>query len=537
MPQQITNMLGNIGSAIREFTVAQRTLALIGLAVLALAVVGLTAWMAKPSYAPLFTGLSAADASAIVEQLDAEGVAYQLTEGGSSILVAQDNVYRMRLSAASAGLPSSGDAGYALLDDMGMSSSEFQQGVTYKRAMEGELGKTIGAVDGVRTASVQLALPEQTVFVSEKVDPTASVFVDVAPGRPITDDQVQAIVHLVAASIEGMKPNNVAVIDSSGTVLSAVGTGLAGASGGTGKQTNEYQDRIGASVQAMLDRVVGPGNAVVSVTADLDFDERQSTSQTFTATEGILPHSSTSTMEKFTGAGGTAGGVLGPDNIAVPGGANKGDGKYSNESKTDNNAINQVTEVMTAAPGTLRRQSIAVVLNQNNAGALNMADVQAMVAAAAGVDAERGDTITVNRMAFDATGADAAQSALEEARAAEAAARKDQLIRTGVIAGVALLLLIVIAVIAARSSRDRRADREALDIGNLNVLEIDSAALALDLLESAQAPLALEPAEDRFNPVALEAERQRADIMALADEDPEQVADMLNSWISPGMKS
>src|SRR5690606_36009591 len=130
-----------------------------------------------PTYAPLYTGLAATDASAVVEQLEASGVSYQLADGGATVMVPKDSVYQMRLKTAAAGLPAASDGGYSLLDEMGMGSSEFQQSTTYKRAMEGELAKTISAMKGVETASVQLALPEDTVFVAEKADPTASVFV------------------------------------------------------------------------------------------------------------------------------------------------------------------------------------------------------------------------------------------------------------------------------------------------------------------------------------------------------------------------
>lgn len=536
MPQQITSAFGKLGAAIREFTVAQRTLALIGLAVLVLVAVTLTTWMAKPSYAPLYTGLAATDASAIVEQLNAEGVAYELADGGSSVLVPQDDVYRMRLATAAAGLPGASEGGYSLLDDMGMSSSEFQQDVTYKRAMEGELAKTIGAVQGVRAASVQLALPEQTVFVDEQQDPTASVFVELGTGRSLTDDQVQAIVHLVSASVEGMATTDVAVIDSTGTVLSAVGGAAAGSTGGGNKQTVAYEDRVATSIQKMLEPIVGVGNAVVSVTAELDFDQTQRTSEEFTYPEEIPALSETTTTEAYEGTGGNGAGVLGPDNIAVPEG--DGTGSYENESATRNNALNKVTEVVQTAPGTLRRQSVSVAISQAAGAALNMNDVQAMVAAAAGVDAERGDVVTVNRLQFSNATADAAQVALADAQAVAAAERQAELVRTGVIAGAALLGLIIIAILAARARKEKRLEREALDIGDLNAIEAGMSvrALALEAVEEAEEALALEaPAEKDANQV--EAERKRADVSALVDDEPDQVAQMLRAWMEPGVRS
>ena len=141
----------------------------------------LSAWLTRPALTPLFSGLKSTDASGIVEQLKTDNVAYELTDGGATILVPQDKVYDERLKAAAAGLPQLAATGYSLLDKMGVTSSEFQQSVTYKRALEGELATTIEAMDGVKIASVQLAIPEKSVFVS-KTDPTASVFVDTPPG-------------------------------------------------------------------------------------------------------------------------------------------------------------------------------------------------------------------------------------------------------------------------------------------------------------------------------------------------------------------
>lgn len=536
MPRQITSAFGKLGAAIREFTVAQRTLALIGLAVLVLVAVTLSTWMAKPSYSPLYTGLAATDASAIVEQLDAEGVPYELADGGSSVMVPQGDVYRMRLATAAAGLPGASEGGYSLLDEMGMSSSEFQQDVTYKRAMEGELAKTIGAVQGVRAASVQLALPEQTVFVDEKQDPTASVFVELGNGSSLSDDQVQSIVHLVSASIEGMATTDVAVIDSTGTVLSAVG-GTAGTSGGSNKQTMAYEDRVASSIQGMLEPIVGIGNAVVSVTAELDFDQTQRTSEEFAYPEEIPALNESTTTEAYEGTGGGGAGVLGPDNIAVPENGD-GAGSYENESATRNNALNKVTEVVQTAPGTVRRQSVSVAISQDAGAALNMNDVQAMVAAAAGIDAARGDVVTVNRLQFSNASADAAQVALADARAAAEAERQSELIRTGVIAGAALLGLIIIAILAARARKEKRLEREALDIGDLNAIETGPSvtALALEAVEEAEEALALEaPVEKDADQV--EAERKRADVGALVDDEPDQVAQMLRAWMEPGVRS
>ena len=213
MPSGIAAAFGRITHALREFTVGQRTIAIIGVAVLAVGAIALGAWFTRSTYSPLFSGLSGTDASEIVDQLEADGITYQLTDGGSTILVPDSAVNSARLKAAAAGLPSLDSGGYALLDAMGVTASEFQQSVTYKRAIEGELAATIESIDGVQTASVKLAIPEQSVFVSETIPPTASVFVDTKSGTTLSTEQVKAITHLTAASVDGLTPENVSVVD------------------------------------------------------------------------------------------------------------------------------------------------------------------------------------------------------------------------------------------------------------------------------------------------------------------------------------
>jgi len=239
MPPQITAFFQRFGAGLKSFTAGQRTIAVIGAALLVVGIVALSAWLTRPVLTPLFSGLQTTDANGIVEQLRKDNVQYELSDGGSTILVPQDKVYDERLKAAAAGLPTAAATGYSLLDKMGVTSSEFQQSVTYKRALEGELASTISAMDGVKTAAVRLAIPEKTVFVSKAPDTTASVFIETDAGAALTGDKVQAIVHLTSAAIENLKPSNVSVVDSQGNVLSTVGGGTAGSST---KQARDFPD-------------------------------------------------------------------------------------------------------------------------------------------------------------------------------------------------------------------------------------------------------------------------------------------------------
>ena len=205
-------------AVVREFTIAQRTIALIGIAVLVLGGIALANAVGQPTMTPLYSNLPASEASSVVAQLEKDKVQYQLTDGGATILVPAANVDAERLATAT--LLSSGAGGYSLLDSMGVTASQFQQDVTYKRAIEGELAKTIQSIQGVSAASVQLAIPQQTVFSDDKQSPTASVVVNTT--TTLTSDQVAAVVHLVSASPQPLLGRTLGPHDAPHAALEAV---------------------------------------------------------------------------------------------------------------------------------------------------------------------------------------------------------------------------------------------------------------------------------------------------------------------------
>jgi flagellar M-ring protein FliF len=514
MPHQITSAFSRLLAAVRSFSLAQRTIAILGVAVLALGIFALSAWLMKPAYTPLFSGLSASDASTIVEQLQTNGVDYELANGGATILVPEQNVYAERLTAAAAGLPSSSTGGYSLLDEMGVTSSEFQQSVTYKRALEGELASTISALEGVTTASVRLAIPEETVFVAEKTNPTASVFVETENGVTLSAEQVQAITHLTSASVDGMNATDVAVVDAKGTVLSAVGVG---ATGTAAQQSSDYEGRVRSSVQAMLDRIVGPGNSTVIVAAGVNLESAERVEETFTAPEDAPVLDESSSKETYTGGAGGSAGVLGPDNIAVPGGAT-GSGNYASESATKNHAVDKVTESRIIPAGSIDRQTVSVALSADVAENLNVPDISALVASAAGIDEDRGDEVTVEVVDFTTSTADEAAAALEAAEKAAGDERANELIRTGIIAA-AILFATAITLFVIRARRLRAESRQStLEPGAFKDLVM---AEATEVLTSIPDPVVTVPA----GPTSID--RTRAEIGSLAERNPEKAAAFL----------
>lgn len=541
MPAQLNSVLERLQKQAAEASLAQKVIAVLLAAAIAIGGYAVFSWTSKPQMSPLFTNLSATDASAIVDELNTAGIQYSLTAGGGTIMVPNNQLYDTRLAVAAAGLPANSDAGYALLDNMSMTSSEFQQQVTYQRALEGELAKTIGAMDGVTAASVKLAIPQDSVFASETPNPTASVFIQTGPTGTLSPTAVQAIVHLVSASIEGMNPEDVAVIDSNGVVLSSVG-GESSTIMQAG-QVSDYEQRIAANVQQMLDEVLGAGNAVVSVTAELDYDKTQTTTETFSSDPSTAPLSESTSLEEYTGSGSTATGVLGPDNISVPGDGTTGDGTYRKETDVVNNAVNKVTQIQETAPGSVQRQSVSVVVSDAVAGSMNMNDLQAMVAAAAGIDETRGDVVNVASMTFDTTAAETAQTALAEAVATEqAAATRTMYIDIAKWASLALIVILVFVLILRMGRKAKEDERMTLSLEAIEELE-NRTQLALEnraqavldrATQAANGELGLELESAPVPEMDDVAEAVRNEIMTFAAQQPAEVAEVLRGWISTG---
>lgn len=533
MPPAVSGLLGRGSRIFSSFTAGQKVVSIIGILGLLLGGYFFMTWAAKPSYAPLFTGVAPAEASAIVDQLNAAGTPYQLANGGSTILVPQPLVYDTRIAMSGKGIaPTGGSGGWGLLDKQGITTSKFQQNVAYQRALEGELARTVQGIDGVETAVVHLALPEKGVFTKATDSATASVLVGTQPGRDLTSGQVQAIVNLVSSAVENMKPEGVTVADSSGKVLSAQGSPGGGADG-RAEQTRNFEVRKAAELQEMVEAVVGRGHSQVRVTADLDYDATKTTTESFTDPE-VDPTATSTSTEKFTGSGAGSGGVLGPDNIAVPAnGATGGAGNYEKTQTTANNPVNRIVEERTSAPGAVRKLNIAVLLDATTATSVNKEQVQALVASAVGLDPDRGDTVVVDALPFDETAAAAAAEELKAAEAADAAAARNTMIKTGAkyLGGGLLLLMLFLygrkkMAKLSRVAEDRReieALQRALAAQQTETSELAAVAGGVSGGLTAAGYGELGP------PPAVAA---RSDVGDLVKAQPEEVAQLLRGWLA-----
>ncbi|MGN6331570.1 MAG: flagellar basal-body MS-ring/collar protein FliF [Motilibacteraceae bacterium] len=536
MGQNLLGAARRAGRTFGDFTLGQKVVTVLAVIGLALGALLFNRWASTPTYAPLFSNLAASDASAIVDKLNSAGTPYKLANGGSTILVPQGQVDGVRLQMSGQGLPASDSSSWALLDKQGMTSSQFQQQVAYQRALEGELAKTIQSIQGVDAAVVNLAIPQKDVFTKESDKPTASVLVRTKAGQDLTSQQVQAVTNLVASSVPGLTPDMVTVADGKGRVLSAQGTAGGAGADTRGDQTRSYEDRMSQSLQDMLDRVVGPGHSVVRLTADLDYDSTDTTTEKYVYDKTVPPVASSTTTEKWSGAGGTAvGGVLGPDNISVPAGsATPGANTYQKDSATVNNAVGKVVEQRKSAPGTVRKLNVAVLLDTRTAGTIDPAQVQALVASAAGITASRGDTIQVSRMPFDQSAEKDAQTQLAEAKKAEQTASRMSLIKTGGLVGL-VVLVVLYALLAGRKRRKAPAlsPEERLQIEALQrSLELANVQPAGELTGTGNVAIAaLDPAPAP-DPAAQLAALARDEIGQLVQQQPEEVAQLLRGWLA-----
>ena len=245
------------------------------------ALVMLVTWANKPTFGVLFSNLEAQDASKIIDKLKQQSVPYEIGEEGKAILVPKDKVYEMRLQMAGQGLPQTSVVGYEIFDKPSFGMTDFTQKINYKRALEGELEKTILQLDEVDGANVHIVMPEKALFESEQKKTTASVFLKLKDGAQLNPGAVSGVQRLVAASVEGLDPGDVTIVDSRGNLLSRKIDGVDALTSEQYDMQNKVESYIASKAQSMLDAVLGPGNAIVRVNALLDFDQMEKTTEEY----------------------------------------------------------------------------------------------------------------------------------------------------------------------------------------------------------------------------------------------------------------
>jgi len=368
MPQVgewLVRVLGQIRSFLIEMPAYQRA-TFIGVSVAFIAAfVAFVWWASQPVFRSVFGNLNESDAAAIVEYLQEEKIPYRLEHGGRAVMVPAERVYDVRLALARAGLPQGGSVGFEIFDEQKLGMTDFLQRLNYTRALQGELSRTIAQITGVSSARVLLVIPERSLFVSEDRRPSASVVVTLAPGRVLGASTVAGIVHLVASSVEGLSPDDVAVVDNGGQVLAGKNQGLGSDALSSGML--DYQRSIERGleerVESMLGRVVGRDkvNARVSVTLNLTrvdrTEERVDPDETVVRSERRSREESTGNR---TAAGGTPGVVANLTNEETA--AAEGS-RTERRDETVSYDVSKVTSRTIGATGQIERLSVAVLVD------------------------------------------------------------------------------------------------------------------------------------------------------------------------------
>lgn len=368
--------------------------------------------VSQPQMTTLFTDLSFEDSSAIIKDLDRQAIPYELKNDGAAIMVPKDKVTRLRMKLAEGGLPKGGGIGYEIFDKSdALGSTSFVQNINHLRALEGELARTIRAIDRIQTARVHLVLPEKPLFSRETPEPSASIVLRVR--GQLDPAQVRAIRHIVASAVNGMKAQRVSIVDEAGTLLANGGSGET-ADGVTGDERRaSYEKRMRDQVEAIVSSVVGVGRARVQLSADFDYNKITQTSDKFDP-EGRVLRSSQSREESSATADAKEGQVT--VNNELPGNQQQGGTTAKDQSKKseeiNNYEISRVTKTEVIEAGRVNRISVAVLVDgsyaKNDKGEVVYASrskeeldrIGALVRSAIGFDQKRGDQVEIVNLKF-----------------------------------------------------------------------------------------------------------------------------------------
>jgi len=390
-----------------------RKLSLVGVVLVSLIFFAVLIIQARVAdYSLLFANLSAGDAASVVEWLKDRKIPYQLKNDGQAIYIPADKVHESRLQLAGEGLPQGGGVGFEIFDRQSFGMTDFAQKINFRRALQGELARTIASLAPVKGARVHLALPERRLFKSQQQDPTASVIVKLASGRKLSRSQINGIVNLVAGSVEGLEPEKVTVVDATGKVLNKPETSLGDTGGGPAMLSHQaaLETRLEQRAQALLDRALGAGNSMVQVTAQIDFTKREKVEEIYDPKRTAVV-SEQVTEEKSGGQ--STGGTVGIGSTLSGAQPLVGSTPSSRTEETTNYEVSKIVSKMVDPVGNLTKLSVAVLVAdrqvQSEEGRTTfeprdpkeLSAIEQMVRSALGISSERGDVISVVSMPFE----------------------------------------------------------------------------------------------------------------------------------------
>jgi flagellar M-ring protein FliF len=473
-------------------------------------------WASQPDWAPLYSGLSEVEAARVVGQLEELDAKYNLSAGGTTVEVERPDLYRLRVKIAAEGGPTPGSPGYELLDKprLGMSDREMEN--MQKRALEGELAKTLSALEWVDAATVHLVLPKPSLFENEQLPTTASVSLVVDGRRAIPKSDVNGVVALVASSVEGLHPNRVTIVDSSGRLLTSQfdDDDVFGQSTRQMEIARKVNTYLSKNAQNVLDQVLGSGRAVVRVSADLDFTYLERTSRVFDPEQKVV-RSQELTEESSVAADTTS---------------------QQEEQQVTNYEINEVLEHSRGQQGAMRRLSISLVVDGSYVVAEDGEDpsyvprspeemdrIAGIVKTAVGFDQQRGDLIEAHNIAFDVSGR------------AEVASSRRQIRQVEFWEDIARKILFVIGVLAflwlLRSTISQIHHAIGRVFDDRRALTLAGAAAGRDGLdEEEEMPLLLE-LEAARSPEQRQMLKVHRKVVEYCSEHPEEASRLLRAWL------
>ncbi|HHU92557.1 MAG TPA: flagellar M-ring protein FliF [Halanaerobiaceae bacterium] len=475
-----------------------------------------------PDYQVLFNQLDPADANAIIEELEGQGISYQLRDGGRTILVPANQVYKTRLNMAGKGLPTQGVVGFEIFNQSSFGTTDFERNVNYYRALNGELSRSIQALDVVEHARVQITAPRESLFIEEEKNAEASVLLKLAPNYNISKEQIKAIARLVASAVPGLDPENVTIVDTAGNLLSdliyedELSVFNQRLTLTQFELQNQLSNQIRNDLIRLLSRVLGPDNFTVHVKVKLNFDQREVESKLFSPVvgdEGIV-RSQQESRENYQGSTSQAIGVPGTtSNIPQYQSIENGEGidTYSSYDSITNYEINEVIERRVYSPGNIESIATAVIVN-NSISEENLEKLRSAIEAAVAYNPERGDTLMVTALNFDRT----LEEEITFAQAAELAAQRQRLlIYAGLIAFIFIILLLLSLSVLRGRQREEEEREQVLD------LLVDG-----ELDEEIAIGLESELSDEQ---------KKRREILKqlteLINEQPEEVTQIIKSWL------
>ena len=465
----------------------------------------------RPSYALVSSGMEPADTGKVTAALDEAGIKYEIRNNGTALAVEKSQTAQARIALADKGLGGGGSGsqpGFELFDKQKIGTSDFQQQVTYQRALEGQISKTIDQVQGVNGSQVRLVLAEDQLFSESSTPATAAVLLT-GGSSTLEPSAVRGIAQLVSSSVKGLKLENVSITDGAGVLLWPRG-GDGGANGGASKQTVQarYEAQVEAGLAALLTRTVGPGKAEVQVSADVNADEATKDELKYGES---TPLKETTETEKLEGGGAGAGGAAGttgnvPGYAQAAGGAGGAQG-YDRKSTTRQYGVDKTVIRTKVAPGAVNKLNVALLVDKSVPKA-ELTPLKDAVASAAGIDAARGDTLAVSQVAF---------AKPKEGDVPGMAAGGDMLGYAKY--GAAGLGLLAFMFFSARHLRRREGELLMREPNWLREIEAPTTLAHLE-----RGPVASSLPERVENPA-------RQQVEELATREPERVAQQIRTWM------